>query len=260
MAPRLQRHNGSTLMKYLKPRPAVDPKNPAVKNMYYLGLPLEVFLHSISYLATAQWMDLVLATHVCSTWRKAIIRHSPCWKVLEDVDPGSLYAMERVRVWSERAAGGLTKLELCLSLTAAEEGAVPFGINLRQILREIAKNQRGASLQTIVFDIGWLRCADDISTAFQTLVVLANFIEYSATKLQRLVIISIVPKLRLVSLFSSFTSLKTLVFFSRDESGNTAIPLPEFFSAELNQITFSPLQHLTLGGCTLVDTMFPTVT
>lgn len=57
----------------------------------YLKLPLETFLHCISYLLSAHSdIDLIHTTHVCSAWRQEIIASGKLWTKLNGVDVGSL--------------------------------------------------------------------------------------------------------------------------------------------------------------------------
>jgi hypothetical protein len=58
----------------------------------YLKLPLELFLHCISFLLLSPHFDrdLINTTHVCAAWRKEIISCRKLWSKMPSLDAGSL--------------------------------------------------------------------------------------------------------------------------------------------------------------------------
>ncbi|PRQ72285.1 hypothetical protein AAT19DRAFT_9624 [Rhodotorula toruloides] len=93
-----------------------DAGGPAFASWGKSGVPLEVFLQIMQEVKEESETDLVWASHVCKGWRKAILECGPLWDELEDVEAGSLFALDRVRAFAERSQ---VRRRACRSRTSA---------------------------------------------------------------------------------------------------------------------------------------------
>ncbi|KAL8280580.1 hypothetical protein RQP46_006903 [Phenoliferia psychrophenolica] len=243
-------------------------------------LPVELFLLTIEHLE--HWQFQVVASHVATFWRRAILNHPRLWNELEDVDPADLSSVDRVRAVAERSKGGLKNLSLFVNesgemalevlpgksrppvwmdLEHADSGPNTVAASLRAILREISLS--GAKqLTTISLNLKAYAHIDDIEPAYTLIALLAQFSEHSAVNLEDLTILSELRRFPSGSpFFCALPALKRLTLTSDVEEPFGDARLPEFLATTANsadyQVTKCALTSLVLSGTSLMDSFFP---
>ncbi|GEM10695.1 hypothetical protein Rt10032_c12g4712 [Rhodotorula toruloides] len=235
-----------------------DASSPTFASWGKSGVPLDVFLQIMHEVKEESETDLVWASHVCKGWRKAILGCEHLWGELEDVEAGSLFALDRVRGFAERSKGNLRTLSITFDAGLQDLHISTVPIIVKQVLQEVAKRDGGKSLTEFELDLRGLRYHDDIEPIYA-----AIFAEFSAVRsLKTFKIYSTVDRFPAgAPFFFALPGVEYLVLTSEPYELPGDARLPDFFSASAtlqnSQISSCALKKLVLSGVSLLDSVFP---
>ncbi|BGP27269.1 hypothetical protein JCM10295v2_006233 [Rhodotorula toruloides] len=240
-----------------------DASSPTFASWGKSGVPLDVFLQIMHEVKEESETDLVWASHVCKGWRKAILGCEHLWGELEDVEAGSLFALDRVRGFAERSKGNLRTLSITFDAGLQDLHISTVPIIVKQVLQEVAKRDGGKSLTEFELDLRGLRYHDDIEPIYAAIVLAAQFAEFSAVRsLKTFKIYSTVDRFPAgAPFFFALPGVEYLVLTSEPYELPGDARLPDFFSASAtlqnSQISSCALKKLVLSGVSLLDSVFP---
>ncbi|GAA5888841.1 hypothetical protein JCM16303_002540 [Sporobolomyces ruberrimus] len=222
------------------------------------GIPTESFLSIMDQLFE---VDLVRASHVCKSWREAILGCSRLWSVLEDVNIRRFTVVERVRTFASRSKGNLRKISFNVDYTEVPLAQVPVVAIMHQIFRDIARLDGARSLQSLALDLLSYEDGDDaLGPAYKCVALAAQFAELSAINLREFIVESVLPEFSSGAPF--WLNLPSLKHLSVSCRGDDSIAVPDYFDTgadteDLAKISISKLGRISFVGTKLGEIYYP---